>query len=117
MRVCGGVRGDGVKVCVGMQAVVFHSPHSFLFFPLSSCTLDPHPRPHSPLYFPLHSCPPLSLLPLSSPLPQCDANPDITKVAIQEDKYENILTLITYYQMVRVDQPSTSDGTYCWMCD
>ena len=87
----------------------------FLLSPLVSSTLDP--RPHSPLHFPLHPCPPLSLLLLSSPLPQCDANPDITKVAIQEDKYENILTLITYYQMVRVNQPSMSDDTCCWMCD
>lgn len=31
---------------------------------------------------------------------QCDANPEVSKVAIMEDKYENILTLITYYQMV-----------------
>ena len=29
---------------------------------------------------------------------QCDANPEVSKVAIMEDKYENIL--ITYYQMV-----------------
>jgi len=31
--------------------------------------------------------------------PQCDANPDISKAAVEEDKYENVLTLITYYQM------------------
>ena len=34
---------------------------------------------------------------------QCDANPEVSKVAIMEDKYENVLTLITYYQMVRRD--------------
>ena len=31
---------------------------------------------------------------------QCDANPEVSKVAVMEDKYENIVTLITYYQMV-----------------
>ena len=31
---------------------------------------------------------------------QCDANPEVSKVALMEDKYENVLTLITYYQMV-----------------
>ena len=41
----------------------------------------------------------LSLSPLS-PLSQCDANPDATKLVVQEDKYENVLTLIIYYQMV-----------------
>lgn len=34
---------------------------------------------------------------------QCDANPEVSKVAIMEDKYENVLTLIIYYQMVRGD--------------
>ena len=38
-------------------------------------------------------------IPLS--LSQCDANPEVSKVAVMEDKYENVLTLITYYQMVR----------------
>ena len=40
--------------------------------------------------------PPSSLLPPPS-LPQCDADPEVTKAAVQEDKYENILTLISYY--------------------
>ena len=31
---------------------------------------------------------------------QCDANPDAIKLVVQEDKYENVLTLIVYYQMV-----------------
>ena len=34
---------------------------------------------------------------------QCDANPDATKLVVQEDKYENILTLITYYQMASLN--------------
>ena len=74
---------------------------SFSSFFSSSLLL--YPRSSSPL------SPPPPVLP---PPPQCDANPDITKVAIQEDKYENILTLITYYQMVKVNHPSTSDGAY-----
>ena len=103
-----------------------HSPHPFLFLlpcspPFSSCILHPvtsllHPPPcHlSPLHPPpLHSCsfPVFLSLPSSPPvlsLSQCDANPDITKVAIQEDKYENVLTLITYYQMVSFEHESQS---------
>ena len=30
---------------------------------------------------------------------QYDADPDVSKTVIQEDKYENILTLIAYYQL------------------
>jgi hypothetical protein len=29
----------------------------------------------------------------------CDADPEVTKAAVQEDKYENILTLIRYYDI------------------
>ena len=32
-------------------------------------------------------------------VPQCDADPSVTKNAVQEDKYENILTLIGYYDI------------------
>jgi 3-dehydroquinate dehydratase len=28
----------------------------------------------------------------------------VSKVAVMEDKYENVLTLITYYQMVREER-------------
>ena len=31
---------------------------------------------------------------------QCDANPEVSKAAVMEDKYENVLTLITYYGLV-----------------
>ena len=93
--------------------------------PLHSCSF-PYlfPCPFLPPLLSLSSpSPPLPVLSLSSPLlplsspsppppvlslPQCDANPDITKVAIQEDKYENVLTLITYYQMVSVKHESRS---------
>ena len=34
-----------------------------------------------------------------SSVPQCDADPSVTKNAVQEDKYENILTLIGYYDI------------------
>ena len=31
--------------------------------------------------------------------PQCDADHEVTKAAVREDKYENILTLIGYYDI------------------
>ena len=36
---------------------------------------------------------------ISFPTTQCDADPEITRRAVQEDKYENILTLIGYYDI------------------
>ena len=33
------------------------------------------------------------------PVPQCDADPSVSRNAVQEDKYENILTLIGYYDI------------------
>ena len=36
-----------------------------------------------------------------TPLPlQCDADPDVVKAVVQEDKYENVLNVISYYQIV-----------------
>ena len=60
---------------------------------------------HQEYYNIILSLPILSCMYLSLPLPpsswsQCDANPDATKLVVQEDKYENVLTLIVYYQMV-----------------
>ena len=72
-------------------------PLFFLFLPPLLTSSSPPSSPLSP--------PPLLSLPpppphLFLPPPQCDADPAVTKVAVQEDKYENVLTLITYYQMV-----------------
>ena len=50
------------------------------------------------------------------PLLQCDANPDATKLVVQEDKYENILTLITYYQMASQNKHSTEYATCTCLC-
>ena len=44
---------------------------------------------------------------------QCDANPEVSKVAVAEDKYENVLTLITYYQMVRPPECVRGCGVSC----
>ena len=36
---------------------------------------------------------------LPSPCPQCDADQEVTRAAVRDDKYENILTLIGYYDI------------------
>ena len=34
---------------------------------------------------------------------QYDADPSVSRMAVQGDQYENVLTLIAYYQLVSLD--------------
>ena len=47
---------------------------------------------------------------------QCDANSEVSKVAVAENKYENVLTLITYYQMVRPPECVRGCEVWCVEC-
>ena len=79
---------------------------SYPRLPLWPSALSYLPHPSSSSFSSFSLFPPsspslliLSSLPPSLPL-QCDADPDISRRVIKEDKYENVLTLIEFYHLV-----------------